>query len=333
MAFMSLIMPLPMTKYQMFPLLLVAIASSAPQQNPAPPTASRPSSRASSSSRRRLFRRRTRRRSRRRRRGSSRHGLAGRTSATPTSPSGCRGMTARDGRRQSRSPPACNPTAPVTRAGTRSCFSQPVVRCCCSTRLVRVRRSGGDWCAPRRINGRSWSEAIALPPGILGPIRAKPVEISSRRTAVRIEHRRRRLDRPHGALRWSMDCCGAGIAGIVAEDRSAEYEGGVRRDSADDPRALADRAADSQSKPAIGHHGVVVEGRRTDVEQDDGDDAAESQRGRRRSTARHRTLAADLQPDDKRSGKARRGDLRGRTQVDVGGRRSRIHRANTRIRH
>ena len=96
--------------------------------------------------------------------------------------------------------------------------------------------------------GRTWSDAIALPPGILGPIRAKPVALntgellagSSTEHAGWVVHIER-FAGPVGAL-------GSG-SGVVAQ-RAAEHSRGVRGHTADDPRALAH--AHSRSSAAAG---------------------------------------------------------------------------------
>ena len=93
--------------------------------------------------------------------------------------------------------------------------------------------------------GRTWSPAIKLPDGILGPIRAKPVELSggdllagsSTENDGWIVHMER----------YSGDGSAAslGAAASWTEDRSAERCGRIRRDPADHPGALAVVAPDS----------------------------------------------------------------------------------------
>ena len=82
------------------------------------------------------------------------------------------------------------------------------------------------------------------------------------RDARRLQHGRRWLGRAHGAVRRAVERAGAGVGGRVAEERSAEREGRIRRDSAGDSRPLGDRDADPLTEPAARDRRGVVEGRR-----------------------------------------------------------------------
>ena len=147
-----------------------------PHRPPRPRAGTRSSRRSSCSSARRSPRR-TPRRSSRRRTGSSRRGSAARTRATPTSASGSRAGEAADGRRPSRSPAARTGTGRRCPAGTRCSSSPRTARCSSSTRRARARASGGVSSARRRTTAARGRPRARLPPGILGPIRAKPVEL------------------------------------------------------------------------------------------------------------------------------------------------------------
>ena len=92
--------------------------------------------------------------------------------------------------------------------------------------------------------GRTWSAVIKLPDGILGPIRAKPIELSkgtmlagsSTENDGWIVHMER----------YSGDWTAASLASshVMAKDGAAEHRRRIRRDPTNDPRPLPIDAPD-----------------------------------------------------------------------------------------
>ena len=143
----------------------------------------------------------------------SRAGSAARPSATPTSASGSAGLRLSGRKRRPRphrraaagvlrwrSPTASRLTAPATRPGTRCCTSRrrTTRRCSCSSRSVRVRRSGGGWSWESADDGRTWSEPRRLPDGILGADQEQADHAGRRHAGSPDRASRTRRRRPSG---------------------------------------------------------------------------------------------------------------------------------------
>ena len=119
-------------------------------------------------------------------------------------------------------------TARAIRAGTPSSSCPRAVRCCSSTRSGPARARGGAETRTSTDNGRTWSAAVKLPAGILGPIRAKPVELPDGVAPGRIQHRTRGM----GRRTWS-DSRASRRRGM--RERAPQRPLRVRRHPAHDP--------------------------------------------------------------------------------------------------
>ena len=127
--------------------------------------------------------------------------------------------------------------------------------------FYKVGPSPSEWWGLARTSpdaGRTWSDAIALPEEILGPIRAKPVEIVP---GVMLAGS---STENHGWVVHMERFAGAWTADVIADPRAwetlraAEHTDRVRRDSANTSRSLRNVASDSVSQPAGCHHTSAI---------------------------------------------------------------------------